>query len=395
MLLVVLLVAAAVAVLLQGDALLDTGGSNTGGSDPPLADAEFVCASDDHFELGCGGDPWSPVGFDDYRLTSGPGGFVCDGATGEIDDVDLAARLDSVAATGANAVRTWFFQSYTDGGTNFEAFDRVLVAAAERNLRVIPVLVNDMADCELDGMPKDASFFESGYRSPGYGYALSFRDYASGIAANYRDEPTVAFWQLVNEAQAPQEDGSCNETRAVAALSGFATDMTSTLRAADPNHLISLGPMGEGSCGTAGDDYGLVQMSVDICGMHQYEELPDETETSQSQLTSSPSAFSALEQCGLGGLNKPIIAGEIGIPSDLDGSGSRTGIATDTTLARRAQLLDATVDAQAMRGLDGALVWQRAAADQPEEAASEYDVAPGDPIDDLIGGWAAELSGAG
>jgi hypothetical protein len=108
----------------------------------------FVAASGDHFVVQDGGTqaPWKPIGYNQYRLTSAPGGYVCDGGYGGIDDARLGQLLDQVKASGANTVRTWFFQSYYDadgtgpGAGSFSAFDRVVNAAAARGLKVVPVL---------------------------------------------------------------------------------------------------------------------------------------------------------------------------------------------------------------------------------------------------------------
>ena len=385
-----MILVAIAAVALKGDAIEVA----PSGGDSRVADGAFVCAAGDRFQLGCGGSTWSPVGFDDYRLTSAPGGYVCDEATGEIDDEELGEHLEWIAATGANTVRTWFFQSYTEGGTDFSSFDRLLEAASDRGLRVIPVLVNHFPDCEPRGLPRDVGFYENGYRHAEDGYDLSYRDYAARVAARYRDDPAIAFWQLVNEAQAPDAGGACDEPRAASALAGFAADVSSVIRAQDPNHLISLGPEGLGSCGTVGADYAFVQEAVDVCGIHQYGMLTAAA-TGTADVQTPQDFLAAIAQCGAGGLGKPIIAGEIGVPSDLSALGARTGMATSSTLATRAGLLDAIVMEQCELGLDGALLWQAVTPDQPAASASEYDIAPGDPVNDLIERWAVAFSDAG
>ena len=115
---------------------------------PAVAAPHFVAASGTQFQLG--GRPWKPIGFNQYRLTAVPGGYVCDGGYGAIGDVSLGARLDDMKAAGANVVRTWFFQSVVDGG-GWAPFDRLLRAAASRGMTVIPVLVNHYPDCEPSG----------------------------------------------------------------------------------------------------------------------------------------------------------------------------------------------------------------------------------------------------
>ena len=77
------------------------------------------------------GRPWQAVGFNDYRLTAEPGGYVCDGGTGEVSGTELGAALDRARAAGATVVRTWFFQSSWDpdgdGTGSWSAFDLSLI----------------------------------------------------------------------------------------------------------------------------------------------------------------------------------------------------------------------------------------------------------------------------
>ncbi len=39
------------------------------------------------------GSPWQAVGYNDYRLTAAPGGYVCDTSYGELSDDELDARI--------------------------------------------------------------------------------------------------------------------------------------------------------------------------------------------------------------------------------------------------------------------------------------------------------------
>jgi hypothetical protein len=186
----------------------------------------FVVADGDRFGIVSGGAvaPWQPVGYNQYRLTSAPGGYVCDGGYGEVSDAKLAAWLDQIRAAGATVVRTWFFQSQFDadgtgsGGGSFAAFDRVVAGAAARGMKVVPVLANHWADCEFGGAAKTVEFYEAGFRGGGYGYERSYADYARIVAEHYRDEPAIAFWQLINEAEAPSPGGGCEEGRAAGAI---------------------------------------------------------------------------------------------------------------------------------------------------------------------------------
>lgn len=246
---------------------------------------------------------------------------------------------------GANTVRTWFFQSYYEGG-GWAPFDRVLRAAAERGLRVIAVLVNHYPDCEPpSGGAKSIGFYESAFRTPGYGYPRSFKDYVRMVAEHYAADRTVAFWQLVNEAEACGSDGP-------AALRSFAIEMRSQVRAVDTNHLVSLGTIGTGQCGTTGEDYRTVHQAVDICEVHDYG-------APQTALPGDDTNGIArrVRQCT--DLGKPIFVGEAGIPSDVGADGGSSATTTAATLQRRAEFFAAKIAAQLRAGMDGYLVWDK------------------------------------
>jgi hypothetical protein len=107
-----------------------------------------------------------------------------------------------------------------------------------------------------------------------------------------------------------------------------------------------------------------------------------------------------IEQSGPNGLNKPIFIGESGIAADVNSSGARTGNISGSTLAARAALMRAKIDAQLAAGVDGYLVWERIgqASDSSFNTGPRgpYGVGPGDPIEDVLrsyGGAGGPLSG--
>lgn len=378
--LVATILASALAVLVASSA---AAGGGPGGS-PEVADpvelSGFVEASDGNLVLG--GKPFLAVGFNDYRLVAEPGGYVCDEGTGEFSDELLAAQLDRARAAGATVIRTWFFQSSWDpdgdGEGRWSAFDRVIDAASARGIRVIPALANHWGDCENGAPDKDLDFYAGGFREPAGPYALSYLDYARLVAERYADSPAIAYWDLINEPEAPAADGSCDEAAAAAALGGFADEASTAIREADPNHLISFGTIGGGQCGIAGGDYLSVQASLDICEVHLY----DGPETGTSPTTPLPDpAAQALASCGASG--KPLVAGEVGFAADLDETGAPAGEVSEGTLAARAGLLDARLAALREAGADGYLLWQLS----PEEVDPEHDpyaIAPCDPAEVVL-----------
>lgn len=318
--------------------------------------------------------PWSPVGYNDYRLTSMDGGYVCDPASGAIDDDELGERLDRIRASGANVIRTWFFQSYwdpfADGSAYSDSFDRVLDAAEERGIRVVPVLANHWAACEA-GRPEKKHDFYAGEFRRSEGDALSYLDYVRQVAERYADSPAIAYWELVNEPEAPTED-ACEPGAAAEALATFAGEAGAAIREVDPNHLISLGVIGGEQCGVAGDAYAEVQAEMDVCGIHVYGADPVVT-------ASAVERISACEDAG-----KPIVVDEIGIEADVDLSGAATGTVSAETLEARAALLEEKLDVMSAEGLDGFLLWQMGPETPTADAPDPFEIGPCDPISDVV-----------
>lgn len=340
------------------------------------------------------GKPYRPVGYNQYRLTSMPGGYICDGSYGPVTDAQLNRWLDDMKNAGATIVRTWFFQSYYWGSPNrWEAFDRLLNAAAARGMKVVPVLVNHWPNCEPSAGPKNLAFYENGYTQPNsYGYPLSFREYARTVAAHYANEPTVAYLQLVNEAETPS-NGSCSpetEQAGARALRAFADDMTGVIKSVAPNHLVSLGTIGEGNCGTAGQNYRYVHAgAVDICAVHDYNHATQAMPGDQWN-----GMQVRLDQCN--GLNKPIVVDEAGIVADVSEDGSSSGVITPTTLSRRARFFNAKITAQFAGGVDGYLIWEKILEDSTFNLSSgRYGVGPGDPTEAVTRNWSRTYYGLG
>lgn len=361
----------------------------------------FVVADGASFGIVSGGAvaPWKPVGYNQYRLTSAPGGYVCDGGYGEVSDAKLAAWLDHIRAAGATVVRTWFFQSQFDadatgpGEGSFAAFDRVVEGAAARGMKVIPVLANHWADCEFGGQTKAIDFYESGFRSPGYGYERSYQQYARLVAEHYRDEPAIAFWQLINEAEAPSAGGGCEEARAAEALHSFAGEMTQTLKSADPNHLVSLGTMGSGQCGTSDRNYKRVHEPVDIAEYHDYVYDGNSLDNSDNPIPGDQwNGLSArIDQTGPSGLNKPLMVGEAGIRADVAGALSPESLQT------RADYFAAKIEVQMAAGVDGFVLWEKVL--EPTDSAAvaggheAYGIGFGDPTEEVTRRFGEEWEG--
>jgi mannan endo-1,4-beta-mannosidase len=347
------------------------------------------------------GRPWRFVGFNNYQLTSQPGGFSC-GAP--LDQGTLDGILLDAKRSGASVIRTWFFQSYYDLDAqgrpmtpSWSAFDRVLSAAAAYGLKVVPVLVNEWQACEPSSTNKNLAYYQSGYRSPGYGYPLSFQTYATTVAAHYAGNPTIAFWQIGNELEnnVPSGCTAAAETAGAKALRAFADSVTSAIKGVDPNHLVSLGTMGGGQCGLAGSDYEYVHAgNVDLCEYHDYGDPTQAIPNDGYNLLAQ-----RIVQCRA--LDKPLFVGESGIVADVGRSGQSTGAITSVSLQLRAGFFEAKMTAAFGDGLVGYLLWDKeqiASNSAQNLAGARYVVGPNslfpDPtnavtasIGDVLGGY--------
>ncbi len=308
--------------------------------------------------------------------------YSCNPA-GRLTDVELAATFEQLREKGAGVVRFWAFQSYTEGGRDFSGVDRVLRAAEDAGLRVMPVLEDGPGDCStgeedvpLDQVESD-SWYTEGYREPLGTARLSFRDYAALVAERYADEPVVAAWTLVNEAETPRRT---SEDRSV--LVSFAQDVGAVVHEAAPHHLVTLGTQGNGAPGGSGTDlrevYELPEM--DFVEVHDWAFYGDDesampggeagrppsVDDARCRRTDAPvgCAFAIAAELG-----KPLVVGEVGITAQ-DERGRE----------RRARLLADKGRAALDAGASGYLLWHWS-----REDTDGYDIGPGDPALDVLG----------
>ncbi len=182
------------------------------------------------------GRPYRFVGINIYMAASGGTPSSCGGALYPDVGVPLSNMPRGVV------FRFWAFQNFFVSGGHFDwtNMDRVLAIAAAHGDKAIPVLANQHDYC--DGPAKDLAWYRGGYQSQvGPGDIVPYEQYVSAVVARYADNPTVAMWQLVNEGQAVNADGSCDESAALSALLGFSGTVGGLVHRLDPNHLVSLG----------------------------------------------------------------------------------------------------------------------------------------------------------
>jgi mannan endo-1,4-beta-mannosidase len=274
---------------------------------------------------------------------------------GNADNVLQTALTDIGGDT--EVFRAWFFQrlAQSGGARDWKAFDHTLAVAKANGKRVVVTLTDHWGAC--DSGQKGDWFYGSGYRNVQAGDLVSYRDWVKEIVTRYRDDPTILMWQLVNEAESATHSN----------LYEFANDVARVVRGIDGRHLISLGTIGSGQPGTAGDDYRKLHAipEIDVCEYHDYRPASEYFPTMPSQLQER------LSQCNA--LGKPIFVGETGIK--LDEVGNST--------TERAALLDAKIEAQFGAGVVGVLPW--AWVGRGQSAYESYLIGPGDPALTILG----------
>src|SRR2546421_154469 len=130
----------------------------------------------------------------------------------------------------------------------------VLATAAAHNVKGLGTRENQWKDCVSTGY-KARSWYESGYKKARGGELVSYRQWVSEVATRYKRNSTLLAYQLVNEAEDPNSGGTCEESKAAAALRTFTDDVGGLIRSIDFNHLVDVGTSGSGQCGDAGPDY--------------------------------------------------------------------------------------------------------------------------------------------
>jgi mannan endo-1,4-beta-mannosidase len=168
----------------------------------------------------------------------------------QVDEV-----LEETAAMGLTVIRTWAFNDGT--GWNalqtspgvydesvFEGLDYVLDRCHQLGLRVVLPLVNNWVD--YGGMDQYVAWSPTASAHDDFYTDDSCRawyvDHAAAVIGRvntrngrlYRDDPTIFAWELANEPRCPSD-------RSGATLAAWIADMSDSIRALDPNHLITSG----------------------------------------------------------------------------------------------------------------------------------------------------------
>jgi endo-1,4-beta-mannosidase len=339
---------------------------------PDLAPSlPFVSASNG--DLYAGARRFRFIGANRYDVASfppGSGKYYCGNAYSDAQLEQLVTEL--ATSTGATVLRLWAFQSFTLGATDWSMIDRAIATAKRHGMRVILTLENEWKDCTqpdpstADGR-KGGAWFASGYLQPLGSYRLSYRDYVQAVVARYRDEPSVAMWQLMNEV----------ESSDAAALVNFVTDMAGVVKFVDAKHLLSLGTIGSGQVGTQNANYRALHAigGIDVVEAHDY--VYDQALPGSPSSTSNSIYADLLDAKSLG---KPFFIGECGMPAPTP--------MYAYTFQQRADQMDAKIGAHWSAGTDGFLIWSW--YDGKSDNWQGWDVGPTDPLAAVLAKHAAE-----
>ncbi len=272
-------------------------------------------------------------------------------------NLDVDNQFATLAASGVNAVRVWFFQrmATTNGVRDWSAFDRTLASARAHGLTIIATLADQWDYCE--GPYKDKFWYSGGYKTTVLpGDTVPYRSWVQEVGSRYKDDPTVAMWELVNEAEDAPSAPCPSDAETV--MYSFASDVSGLIKSIDPKHLVSLGGGGNGNCGTLDTDFGKVMAipTLDICSVHDYW---------GPTVAISTDPYNGIQKriSDCTALNKPIYTGESGIK-----------VQNVFSLAERASLFQAKRDAQFSAGEVGFVAWNW-------YLRSDFDfrIGPGDP----------------
>lgn len=279
---------------------------------------------------------------------------------------DLAASLAD--QRGGGVFRMWAFENDAYNAAthsfNWAPWDNALAEANAHGFKVIMTLDNQWGDCVNSGY-KNLSWWRSGYKRTDGDGPLSYRAWVKAIVSRYAGNRAILAWQMINEGEAADsQSGTCEEANAAAAMKAFTGDIGGLIHSLDPGHLVSLGTMGSGQCGTRAADYKTVMSSpgTNLCEYHDYGSpgvpMPGDRWNGLRV---------RLSQCAA--LGKPLFVGETGIQESQVGS-----------YAARAADFNRKFSAQDSAGVTGELIWSW----NLNGSDSGWDVGPGDPSLSLL-----------
>ena len=221
-----------------------------------------------------------------FRFT-GFNSFTMMGCGYSYENLGTAARNAYFASLRPDSVtRVWLFP-----GTNLAAADQVVASARRYGQRVVFTLTDSVGGC--GDSVKDQSWFASGYKG-------TYLNWIRTVVPRYRDNSTIAFWELINE---PSNVDNVTLRHFLDTAGGLVHNL-------DHRHLVSSGTQPAWAYGgRAGYQYVNASPGIDIMSMHEYDQVP----------RASGHLSDALAAARANG--KPLIIGEFGVVASPGGNG--------------------------------------------------------------------------
>ncbi|HSX42798.1 MAG TPA: cellulase family glycosylhydrolase [Candidatus Saccharimonadales bacterium] len=297
-------------------------------------------------QLMLNGATYQFVGFDAFGITG------CEGSPWTRSQLDAYfAQLPPASVT-----RFWAFKQ---GGT--ATIDQVVASAEAHNQKVVPVLDNDLSDCNDEGA-KNSSWYASGYKSV-------YVPWVQTMAARYKDSPAIAYWETINEAGQSSGEGSLNGTT----MQNFYNTVAGNIKAIDPNHLVSTGDNAEFNYSGGASAYQTAASgsNIDMLSLHDYEyDYVSNAPVVSSHFASTKAAAMALD--------KPIVIGEMNLSA-----------CNGITTTARATILKQRIAAYLSQAASGVMLWNRSQVLYGTDCSGEnYVIAGNDPAIAMIQGYA-------
>ena len=334
-----------------------------------------------------GGVPYRDVGVNAYEIATYWG--INSGCGSMLTDSQLDQFFASLP--DHSLVRFWAWQgsmaiNVHTGQLDWSPLDRVFNAAARHDDLLIVSLASPDGSCDDDHW-KDSSWYEGGFFSS-YGpnlegvSSIPYWSYVQDIVSRYARSPAIGMWEPISEpegssCEAGYRGHDCeahrtciDEAVAASALRHFYDVVGQEIHTLDPRHLVEAGFVGSGQCGTSYRDFANVGASsgVDVLSYHEY--YPPGEPLGGDKWNGL--VFRAQQATAL---RKPLIAGEMGVPSG-------TGPGCVTPAARESDL-KAKITAQSDLGVAAFLLWNW----EPSPSVScSFDTLPNDPSLTLLGG---------
>jgi len=273
--------------------------------------------------------------------------------------------------------------AYNDGADGLQHLDYVLAAAAAHDLKLVVVLVNNWQTFGgIDqylmwyGKRQHHEFFTAPELKQAYQawakHLITRKNSVNGRI--YRDDPAVFGWELANEPRC--KDGSSFDSPSgwdKHTLTSWADEMSSYVKALDPNHLVSVGD--EGFLDGGGEHWAYkAEGGVDHAALTALPNVDFGTFHLYPEDWHAPPGFAEswiLDHLQLArALGKPTVLEEYGMK--VERTPARLGEVTRGWPARRDAYRDWN-ELMLNNGGNAALSWMLAGLDQQQRRYPDYD----------------------